>query len=159
MNPSDAAAKAAILTDAQRRYLRLVAEGRTSKQIAQEVGGSHHTVNVQIGAAMRVLGAASRRQAAAMVGAADRTGSYEPSYEPPAIAPSLAGGQAAPRHDHARDEQPWPIPIATAARPTNSLSVAQRLAWILVIAAAVALLLGGVVSGVTTMLVTFGSYV
>lgn len=159
MDPSDAAAKVAILTEAQRRYLGLVAGGLTSKQIAQQVGGSHHTVNVRIGAAMRILGATSRLQAASMVRDAAAPASYEPSYEPNAVADPAPAAATVLRHELPGGEQSWAIPIATAARPTNSLGTGQRLAWVLVIAAAVALLLGGLVSGVTTMLVSFGRLV
>jgi DNA-binding CsgD family transcriptional regulator len=155
MIPSPTASGAA-LTDAQCRYLRLVAEGKTSKQIAQAVGGSHHTINVQIGIAMRILGATSRQQAAAMLDAAPLTPSYEPSYETPAIAePAPAGGRPLQQTGFDGDQR-WTIPVATMARPINTMAAGRRLVWILAIAASVTLLLAGLVSGVLSLLSSLG---
>jgi DNA-binding CsgD family transcriptional regulator len=150
MIPPAADAKAASLSDAQRSYLRFVAQGLTSKQIAHAVGGSHHTINVEIGIAMRVLGAKSRQEAAATLLRLEEDASYERSYEPIGVAaPAQPVAQQSPDGDgkssHAR---PWP----TAGRPENMFSSRQRIGWILGLAAAIALLLGGLVSGVAALL-------
>lgn len=152
MDSAHAHTRTTSLTQAQRHYLRLVGAGMTSKQIAQQVGGSHHTINAEIGIAMRILGATSRHQAAILLDAPTRAGSYEPSYDAPAVVAPAVGRDERPQDEVSGGEQPWPIPVATAARPINRLSTAQRLAWVLVIATVVALSLGGLVSGITTML-------
>jgi DNA-binding CsgD family transcriptional regulator len=151
-----AAAKVLSLSEAQRTYLRLVSEGLTSKQIANALGGSHHTINAEIGIAMRVLGAKSRQEAAALVQRSEESGSYERSYEPPAVA---APPPAEP--NRGRDEDggsgtglPWP----TAGRPDNTLSAWQRIGWILLLAAVVALLLGGLAGGVAALLVSLDQW-
>jgi DNA-binding CsgD family transcriptional regulator len=157
MTSSETAAKATSLSELQRTYLRFVAQGMTSKQIAQSIGGSHHTVNAEIGVAMRVFGARSRHEAAAILARVDKTGSYDSSYEPPAIVelPSRpeepAGVEGEEQADHG---QGWGAPVATRRRPINTLTAGQRVGWILVIASVVALLLGGLVSGVATLLVS-----
>jgi DNA-binding CsgD family transcriptional regulator len=52
------------LTDGQKACLRLVARGRSSKQIAQETGLSHRTIDQYIFKATSALGASDRRDAA-----------------------------------------------------------------------------------------------
>lgn len=157
MTFSETTAKAGSLSDTQRAYLRCVAQGMTSKQIAQSVGGSHHTVNVEIGIAMRLLGAKSRHEAAAVLQRTQGPGSYKPSYEPPAIVePTAPHEKSRPdeEREQADDGLGWGLPMATRGRPINTLTAGQRMGWILVIAASVALLLGGLVSGVATLLMS-----
>jgi DNA-binding CsgD family transcriptional regulator len=149
-------ANAATLTDAQRRYLRLVADGMTSKQIAQAVGGSHHTINVQIGVAMRILGATSRQQAAGMLAGMPDTRSYEPSYDAPAVAGPAPTIESPSRNAGFDGDRRWGIPVATTGRPINSMGAGQRLGWVLVITAVVTLLLAGLLSGVTSLLSSLG---
>lgn len=144
------------LTDAQRHYLRLVAEGLTSKQIAQRVGGSHHTINVEIGVAMRMLNAPSRQRAAAMLIEADRSASYEASYEAPPLGDPPVHRDTVQQDNRSSGFHQWAVPIPLKARPTNTLTIAQRLAWVLGIAAMVALMAGGLVSGVVTLLTSLG---
>lgn len=156
MNSFGNAAKVASLNETQLAYLRLVAQGMTSKQIALAIQGSHHTVNAEIGIAMRLLGAKTRHEAAAMVGYVDIASSYEPSYEPPALAVSAVetAGSVEDEGEQADAGRGWAIPVATRKRPINTLTMGQRIGWILVIAALVALLLGGLVSGIATILVS-----
>lgn len=142
----------AVLTDAQREYLRSVGAGLTSKQIAQQRGGSHHTVNAEIAIAVRVLGANTRADAAAMLDRHERAGSYDRSYDPPAVvdatisaAPSVSGGEH-------RTFDGFPLPIPTTGRPLNALGFWQRTMWILVIAAITALVMGGLITGITAQL-------
>lgn len=151
-------ANPATLTEAQCHYLRLVADGLTSKQIAQAVGGSHHTINVQIGVAMRILGASSRQQAAAMLDASSPL-SYEPSYDAPAIADHAPTIASPSPHMGFDGDRRWGIPVATTGQPINIMGAGQRLGWVLVIAAAVTLLLAGLLSGVTSLLSSLGRLV
>jgi DNA-binding CsgD family transcriptional regulator len=142
--------KAASLSDAQRAYLRFVSQGLTSKQIAHAVGGSHHTINAEIGIAMRVLGAKSRQEAAATLLRLEEVASYERSYEPVRVAvpaPPVAQ-QASDGEGKSSPARPWP----TDSRSENMLSAWPRIGWILGLAAAIALLLGGLVSGVAALL-------
>ena len=156
MTPAGNAANIRSLSDAQRAYLRLVAQGLTSKQIAHKLGGSHHTVNAEIGIAMRVLGARSRQEAARILVRSEEAVSYEPSYEPPGVAhPAPPGAAMADDRERISDPQ-WPIP--TEQRPENTLNARQRVGWILALAAAIALLLGGLVSGVAAMLDSLGRW-
>jgi DNA-binding CsgD family transcriptional regulator len=52
------------LSDMQRTCLRLVARGRSSKEIALETGLSHQTVDQYVSRAVAILGVANRREAA-----------------------------------------------------------------------------------------------
>lgn len=52
------------LTDRERSCLRLVARGRSSKEIGAELGISHHTVDLYLKRAIKALEATSRRDAA-----------------------------------------------------------------------------------------------
>lgn len=58
MNPID------LLTDQQKQCLRLVADMRSSKEIARELGISHHTVDQRIKRALFLLGLSKRIEAA-----------------------------------------------------------------------------------------------
>jgi hypothetical protein len=53
-------------------------------------------------------------------------------------------------------DQRWTIPVATMARPINTMAAGRRLVWILAIAASVTLLLAGLVSGVLSLLSSLG---
>ncbi|WP_420606326.1 helix-turn-helix domain-containing protein [Novosphingopyxis sp.] len=143
---------ASLLTETQVDYLRLVSAGLTSKEIAQKVGGSHHTVNSEIGIAMRVLGAKSRRDAAGFLNLLSNYVSYESSYEPSAIPKATilsepeGGGEKTGLISELR------LPMPTKSHPINDMSVWKKTGWILVLASAVALLVGGLVSGIVSML-------
>lgn len=56
---------AAALTPRQREILALLAEGRTNKEMARQLGLSAGTVKVHVSQILRALGAANRTQAAA----------------------------------------------------------------------------------------------
>jgi DNA-binding CsgD family transcriptional regulator len=57
----------ALLTERETAVLELVGEGLTSNEIADRLGIARPTVESHIGAAMRKLGARTRRQAALMI--------------------------------------------------------------------------------------------
>lgn len=59
------------LTESQRAYLRLVLQHQSSKQIAQRLGVSAHTVDKRIKEAMRILDVSSRVEAAQMLASSD----------------------------------------------------------------------------------------
>jgi DNA-binding CsgD family transcriptional regulator len=131
-----------LLTDTQKDLLRFVQDGLTSKEIAQRLGGSHHTVNADIAAAVRLLGLRSRMQAAALLAARDAGGSYEPSYEPAAIVDGAA--MVLPPAQGKGPETGFPLPIPTSGRPTNTLTIWQKALWIFALAVILALLAGGI---------------
>jgi DNA-binding CsgD family transcriptional regulator len=155
-----------LLSEAQRDYLRLVREGRTSTEIAQLRGGSHHTVNAEIALAVRIVGAKNRAEASARVAelelalapapAAPQSASYEYSYDPPPVVeraePILPRAQETPVEGHLH------LPISTRLIPTNQLTFWQRTAWILILAMAVALVVGGLVTGITAQLEGLGRH-
>lgn len=160
-----------MLSSDQREYLDFVRRGQTSKQIAQSLGRSHHTINAEIAVAVRMLGARSRAEAAEMLARVAREDgvppattvvlpshewthpqSYEPSYDPEALA-SAATFAPNPAHEEDRISlRNIRLPIPTYRFPSNTMTTSQRLMWILLIAAGVALLLGGLASGVVALL-------
>lgn len=142
----------AVLTDAQRAYLRLVATGLTSKQIAQQLGGSHHTVNAEIAIAVRVLGATTRADAAAMLDRHERSGSYDPSYDPPTLVDTPIPATTSSSGGEHRSFDSFHLPIPSTGRPTNDLGFWHRTMWILIIAAITALVMGGLITGITAQL-------
>lgn len=121
-------AKVALLNQQQLTCLRLVGTG-TSKIIAAELGLSPHTVDTYIGQAMRILGAADRHQAAALVRIHDRRSEKFISDQhplagrpdsdiltPPATAPG--NRDAEPVNVVREDRRPFGIPASTMqARP------------------------------------------
>lgn len=154
MTSLESSAKILSLSDRQRAYLRLVGQGMTSKQIALQLGCSHHTVNAEIGFAARTLGAKSRHEAAAALEKAENRPSYEGSYEPVPVA-VIPLGTAQAFHDKESNGAVgwnWPLPVATPVRPINTLTPWQCICCVLGSAAGVALLLGGLVSGLATLL-------
>ena len=174
-------ARFADLTEPQRACLRLVLMGKTSKQIARALGISEDTADQRIAAARRKLGAADRSEAARALAAYEGAEPYrtliygQPVYPSPDVAagpppstqarPTKNGvGQQGGRGDLLKEDQapyeagpqgrykPFPWPLPQKGRQENDLSGWQRLGWILVIATAAALMLGGLASGsVSTM--------
>lgn len=144
-----------LLSDLQREYLRAVYRGLTSKQIAQQHGGSHHTVDAEIAIAMRLTGASRRTQAAAMLAEHEASPSYERSYDPADVAVSVeptvnpAAGETPPHSGVS-------LPIPTAGRPINTLTFRERTMWILILAVSIALAAGGLLSGIIAQLNALG---
>jgi DNA-binding CsgD family transcriptional regulator len=118
-------ANGGTLSEGQLACMSLVAQNLTSKEIACRLGISPHTVDQRVRQSLRTLGVTNRRQAARLI----RITTSDPGFEP------------APLDDPAWDEDRadpcgLPAPFATAARPTNTLTILQRLMWIVIIAAA-----------------------
>ncbi len=67
VEPTDAASS---LTRRQREIFNLLAEGKSNRQIAYDIGISEHTVRVHMTAILRSLGVRNRTQAAVMAAAA-----------------------------------------------------------------------------------------
>lgn len=91
-------AKLARLTPQERECLRLVAEQRSSKEIANALGISKASVDTYCNRARAKLGVASRRDAARMVRAAEppppAAAAAAPQPAPPPQADAWAGGGA-----------------------------------------------------------------
>lgn len=78
------------LTAKQRQCLRLVHTGQTSKQIAQTLAISSHTVDQRLRQAIHTLGVSNRREAAALLAEMELAGSYQAlMYQ----SPHIAGGR------------------------------------------------------------------
>ena len=85
---------ASELSPRQREILDLVAEGRTSKEIAVTLGISESTVNWHLANAFERLGASSRAEAVALAirsNGADRAASVSPARAPPTTAVARVG--------------------------------------------------------------------
>ncbi|CAN7467262.1 helix-turn-helix domain-containing protein [Phenylobacterium sp. LjRoot219] len=119
--------KLTMLTPQERECLRLVAQQRSSKEIAQALGISKASVDTYCNRARAKLGVASRREAAQLV----LEGS--PAVTAPAFPPPLtaAAGPA----------------VVTLLPPVSSLGPAARLTVILGGAVALALAFGMLLSG------------
>ena len=142
------------LSDRQLDCLRLVAQNRSSKEIAVELGISPHTVDQRIRGALQILGVERRAQAARIVSEAARP--YQQLiHQPPHIAAELApdeqegaishqirhadraGGIGETGFQTERSSQLWSplvLPFATRSNSRNEMSVGQRLTWIIIIA-------------------------
>lgn len=144
------------LTAGHRACLRLVLEHKTSKQIAKDLGISHHTVDDRIKDAMRILGASSRVEAARLLAFADERSPQGLGPQPShlaSVAPLTAGFTGTMKGDETGDwpkvlredrvefdglprrdigRPAWPVPAV--GRRQNDLDFWQRIAWIGVIA-------------------------
>lgn len=164
-------ARVSDLTEAQRACLRGVWEHLGSKEIASGLGISRHTVDDRIKAAMRTLEVSSRREAARLV--AD----YERLLAPQRLVPQSLGlsditGFPSPQSHGAErgagtgfieaedvadaplpDISPRsiPLPVPTKGRPTNDLTLWQRLGWIVALTALSIFALGVLLAGLVAL--------
>ena len=141
--------RVALLSDEQRAHLRLVREGLTSKEIAQRRGGSHHTVNAKIAVAVQMLGARDRDHAAEIVTVFEP---YERSYEPPELADTAVLEAIVVTEEGAAHRAVPDLPVPIYRGQPNKLTFWQRVIWVLIIAATTALLVGGLISGITAQI-------
>lgn len=116
------------LSPRQRDCLKLVWEKQaTSKEIAIELGISKSTVDGYIAEAVELLGARDRRDAAGMA-FGTRTGS---GADPTRVAsPPASPEQSSGPGGNTGTVLPW----RTSQRPRNSLSFAETIKWIALIA-------------------------
>jgi DNA-binding CsgD family transcriptional regulator len=132
------ALKLSALTPKERECLRLVAQQRSSKEIARELGISKASVDTYCNRARAKLGVANRRAAAQLVVMME--GANEPAAEP-APAPAAAPAAAAP-----------PVAVAVSVLPPiSSLGPFARLGVIVGGAVVLALAFGMLLSGLQTL--------
>ncbi len=170
------AQRVARLTPGQLDCLRLVDQLLSSKEIANELQISPHTVDQRIRQALAILGVERRAQAARIV--AQYAGPYEEPYQrlihqSPYIEPASPSGhpEAAVSHQirHAdrageaggagflTEQRPatfWPslqLPFATRSNPRNEMSVGPRLFWIATIAIGAAFAAGMYLAGLESL--------
>lgn len=165
------------LNDGQRDCLRLVLAHLTSKEIARELGVSPHTVDQRLRAAMRVLNAHSRFEAARIFAALDREQTYQPLiYQAPLVERVSKNGNLEPSSGRSRSEtadtkddsanaesggalkasersefRHRPLPVPRFRGEKNRLAAVERLGWILAIAIGAALSFGGLISGLEAL--------
>jgi DNA-binding CsgD family transcriptional regulator len=85
------------LSEMQRNCLELVAMNRTSKEIAQETGLSHQTVDQYLSRAAAVLGVSSRREAARRDREFNQGAFKQSEFRSAAVAtPEISGTQSGP---------------------------------------------------------------
>jgi len=158
------------LSELQISILKLVAESRTSKQIAAELDISNHTVDTYIWSAMQTLGVNSRSEAAKIVVNPPNMNSAQFIYEPERLDDP---GQVMPHTTHPaqlvvsqnevadqRHKRDWRTILQTFKLPPvggqkHDLSTLSRLAIVGRIAFISALLLaalGAVISGALHLL-------
>ena len=167
------------LTESQRTYLRMVFQHKSSKEIAQMLGISAHTVDKRIKEAMRILDVGSRVEAARMLAAAESEadcplGPQSPDLAIPPVLATLAAQESQRAEERvaspgvmvgeelhvfrALSLRPRiPLPVPTAERPENNLTALQRLGWTIGLIIGLALATGILLSGLTalgTLLVT-----
>jgi DNA-binding CsgD family transcriptional regulator len=149
------AERVARLSSGQLACLQLVDQHLSSKEIAQELGISSHTVDQRVRGALQILRVERRSQAARMV--AQAAGPYQRLiHQSPYIERGTpiedrsgavsfqirhadrAGGTGHSGFDtEQRSGQIWsslPLPFATRSNPRNEMSVGLRLLWIVLIA-------------------------
>lgn len=156
------------LTEGQRACLRLVAEHRTSKEIARTLGVSVATVDQRIKFAAQKLGASSRAEAARMFTSGEPPIYGKPIYDAPdvletadsdMVGPLLGGFMptidrpAMKLQDPLATAYPAPdwsiaLPVRTSTRRVNDLSVSARIVWVLTIAFGIVIALALMINAV-----------
>lgn len=135
-----AAPKFDHLTPRERDCLRLVGEGRSSKEIAKALNISPHTVNEYVRSAVGKLGAENRRAAARQLVAEEAAPSPELlGDKPPEVAPDANFSASAPGSRETGGRH-WRLPFLRQGRQFNDLTALQRLGWIVLGAVAIVIL-------------------
>ena len=166
------AARVARLSAGQIDCLRLVNEHLNSKEIANELNISSHTVDQRIRGALHILGVERRSQAARLV--AQHGGPYQrlihqsshierdrqSGHPEAAVRTQIRHADRAGEAGDAgfRTEQravgfapSLPLPFATRSNPRNEMSVGQRLFWIVLIAIGAAFSAGMYLAGLESL--------
>ena len=166
----------ARLSEGQRDCLLLVDQHMSSKEIAVRLGISPHTVDQRIRQALQILGVERRGEAARIIAGspATATSPYQRLiHQSPYIDASLLPGheKGAVSHlirhaDRAGEVSPtgviseqkpagrWlplQMPFATRNQPSNEMSVAARLLWIVLIAFGAAFSAGMYLAGLESL--------
>jgi DNA-binding CsgD family transcriptional regulator len=132
------------LTEGQIDCLILVSQQLTSKEIGPILGISPHTVDQRVRRAMRTLNVDRRADAARIVSAEFSRGLFNwPDDRPEDLVSSLP--------DRVESIAQLPLPIPTKRRPTNELTVGQRLLWIATIAMGAAFSMGVYLAGLESL--------
>lgn len=141
------------LTPRERDCLRLVGRGRSSKEIALELGLSPFTVDEYVRSAVAKLGVRNRREAARALREENESPGTLPEKlgdEPEAIAdqadfpPTLAPVRS-------EGEGRWRLPFLRQGRRYNDLSSLQRILWIVVGAVAIIVLFSQLSQGMSVL--------
>lgn len=120
------------LTTGEIACLQLVAQNLTSKEIALHLGISPHTVDQRVRSALRRLEAPNRRQAARLI----QSMPHQRRKVGPASSSPHSGGAGEPpsANDAFGLSDAIRFPFPTSRRPINTMSVTERLIWIVGIA-------------------------
>ena len=166
------AGRVARLSAGQLDCLRLVDQLLSSKEIANELHISPHTVDQRIRGALHILGVDRRAQAARLV--AQHCGPYQRLiHQSPYVEPDPStvqpGGTVSIQIRHAdragrtgkagfiTEQRPaffrpsLQMPFATRSNPRNEMSVGQRLLWIVLIATGAAFSAGLYLAGLESL--------
>lgn len=138
----------ARVTEAQRECLRLVRAQHNSKAIAQRLGISPFTVDKRLARAVATLGVTSRFEAARLLSDHEQEPGYERlAYQSPDIVLPAEPVELAASEELTsvgvglREHSPW-LPLRPQGARQNTLTVWQRLAWIGMIPAGLAVAVG-----------------
>ena len=129
------------LSEGQIECLVMVHEHLTSKEIAAQLGISSHTVDQRIRQSLQILGVGRRAVAAQIVVAGALHGRPRIDDAPTTEVTDIAERKAFPVQ----------LPFATKTRPTNTMSVATRLMWIVAIAMGATLSAGMYLAGLESL--------
>jgi len=155
------------LSERQQQCLRLVLEGYRSKEIAQQLGISPHTVDDHLRAAIRLLGVTTRMEAARLLSAAALDDPQRLRHQaesianPPEAAPEASGAEGKGEQGFAAvrqvvQEERAPFGAGPAPRPAsievrlplrgsgsdNDLSPLRRAGWVIGLLVAIIIILG-----------------
>lgn len=160
------------LTESHRAYLRLVLAHKSSKEIAQHFGISAHTVDKRLKEAMKILGVATRVDAALILDRAlnepQRLGPQSPDLANLPISgrlsPSITrdDGRGMMTGSTLREDQmafqtgytarsSFPLPFPTQGKSRNDLTILQRVGWTFALIIGLAIATGILLSGLTNL--------
>jgi len=139
------------LTDRERACLRLVGQGLSSKEIAVELGISHHTVDLYLKRSLKALGVASRREAARLLRQADANShSQQLGIQPAALAQPVPIA-VIPAPIRTEPASRFRVPFLRQGRQINDLTTVQRLVWIAVLAVAALFVIANFFNGLAAL--------
>lgn len=161
----------ARLTEKQRECLRLVSRHQSSKMMAPLLGITPEAVDQRLKTAVRLLGVASRYEAALLLAEHEGGPTYQRTvYDAPDLAgPAASGTVSASEGDRRSEgdrleeeravyEPPAPIQPRSSRLPLpmergrrNDLGLWQRLAWVVAIAIGAALSFGAFLAGLRAL--------